>query len=285
MRSTWPFVAGVIVAALVTAFTLPIMGTTAIVMMVVGALGHDDAVLGGGSSFSIRDERGHYTTRLINTTYNILSVPIVGEPRPKRLLLRQHMVVGDDGRGRVQVDAWPMGAPAELRKAPLYSIRAIASAANLGDDATLWTEREGRRTAYSLVDGTWLFDADLPLAQFTFEPDIRRVAALAVADEEYAARGGVAVITYAAPGRVLRRVVLVADDAMRANTLRATLSATRLVSFADDGAGASPGGRLIELPLAAGPVRLPVAVGDLDLARASVPPGLRLVAIRPWGNG
>ncbi len=280
MRSTWPFIAGMIIAGLVTLFTLPILVATGVAMMVIGSMGHDDAVLQGGSSFALRDDHGRYTSRLTNTTYNILSVPMVGEPRPRRLLVRQRIVVGEDGEGLARLDAWPMGSPAELRKAPLYTVRALASSAVLGDDLMFWTERGGRRTAYSVIDGNRLFDADLPLAQFVFEPEAKRMAALSVADEEYASHGGVAVITYAAPGRVLRRLVLVADDPLRGNTLRATLSATRLVSFTDDVLG----GRVIELPLAAGSVRVPVGLNDLDLTRAVVPPGLRLVPIRPWGT-
>ncbi|MDO8608147.1 MAG: hypothetical protein Q7R40_16555 [Phaeospirillum sp.] len=280
MRSTWPFIAGVIIAGLVTAFTLPILIATGLVMMAAGSYGHDDAVLRGGSSFALRDDHGRYTSRLINTTYTILGVPMVGEPRPRRLLLRQHIVVGEDGEGQARLDAWLMGSPAELRKAPLYTIWARAASAALGDDSMFWTERAGRRTAYSLADGNRLFDADLPIAQFIFEPEARRMAALAVADEEFSGRGGVAVITYAAPGRVLRRVVLVADDLMRANMIRATLSSTKLLSFIDEPLG----GRMIELPLGAGIVRVPVGLNDLDLARAVVPAGLRLVPIRPWGN-
>ena len=280
MRSTWPFVAGIIVAGLVTVFTLPILVATGIGMMVLGSMGHEDAVLQGGSSFALRDDHGRYSSRLINTTYTILSVPMVGEPRPRRLLVRQRIVVGEEGEGLARLDAWPMGAPAELRKAPLYTIRAPASSAVIGDDLLFWVEQGRRRTAYSLADGSRLFDADLPLALFTFEPEARRMAALSVADEEFSGRGGVAVITYAAPGRILRRVVLVATDPMRGNMIRATLSSTRLVSFTDDALG----GRVIELPLAAGSVRVPVGLNDLDLARAVLPPGLKLVPLRQWGS-
>ncbi|CAA7627524.1 hypothetical protein [Magnetospirillum sp. SS-4] len=280
MRSTWPFVAGVIVAALVTAFNLPIMAATALGMMYVRSLDGAAAMLQGESSVMLREDGGRLSIRMVNTGYSIASVPVVGEPRPRRLLVRQHVVLGEDGLGRASLDAWPMGSVAELRKAPLYSVRAIASGASLGDDGMFWTEHAGRRTAYSLTDGFRLFDADLPLVQFAFEPDSRRMAALALADEEYAERGGVAVITYAAPARVLRRLVLVADDPMRAATLRATMTSTRLVSYTDE----AMGGRVIELPLAAGPVRVPVTVSDLETGRAVLPAGLRLVPLREWGT-
>lgn len=280
MRSTWPFVAGVMVAGLVTLFNLPIMAAAGVAMMALKSIGHEDALLSGGSSFWIRDEKGRYTTRLTNTSFTILTVPLVGEPRPRRLLARLRTVQNDDGSGQSRLDAWQMAGPMELRSQPLYSIRSNAAIASLGDDAMFWTERGPRRTAYSVADGNWLFDADLAPVTFVFEPEARRLAAVAVADEEYSARGGVAVLSYAAPGRVLRRVVLVAQDPIRAATLRATLSATKLVTYTDD----SLGGRVVELPLAAGPLRIPVALGDLDLGRAQVPAGLKLVALRPWGG-
>lgn len=279
MRSTWPFVAGVIIAALVTLFTMPITAVVGVGMVYLSRLGKDETALADTSSFYIRDEQGRYTTRLTNTTYTLLSLPMVGEPRPRRLLARMRIQVAEDGDGYANLDAWTMGGPAEFRKAPLYTIRVPAGSAVLGDDNMFWTERAGRRTAYSLADGNRLFDADLPLAQFTFEAESRRMAALSVADEEFASRGGVAVISYAAPGRVLRRVLLLADDSLRANTLRATLGATRLVSYTDE----AMGGRLVELPLAAGPVRIPVSLNDADLARAKTPPGLRLIPLQPWG--
>ncbi|MBI3446501.1 MAG: hypothetical protein HY055_14375 [Magnetospirillum sp.] len=279
MRSTWPFIAGIIIAALVTVFTLPIFAATGILMMVAGSIGRNEATLAGGSSISMRDDHGRITSRLLNTTYTVLAVPITGEPRPRRTLLRQQVLIGDDGEGSASLAAWQMGSPGELRKPPIYAIRVKAHSASLGDDFMFWTEKGGRRTAYSLASGDWLFDADLPVVPFVFEPEARRLAALAQADEEYSAKGGVAVITYAAPGRVLRRVVLLADDSIRASMLRATLSATKLVTYTDDALG----GRVVELPLGSGAVRIPVGLNDLDLRRAVLPAGLRLIVLQPWG--
>lgn len=279
MRSTWPFMAGVIVAALVTLFTMPIVAATGLIMMVAGSFGRSETTLGGGSLFAIKDDHGRISTRLINTTYSVLSVPITGEPRPRRTLLRQRLSVGEDGDGRASLSAWLMGSPAELRHAPLFHLVVSADTANIGDDVLFWTEKGGRRSAYSLANGDWLFDADLPLVTFSFDPDFRRLAAVSKADEEYAPRGGVAVFTYAAPGRVLRKAVLVVDDPIRAGTLRATLSATRLVTYTDDALG----GRVIELPLGAGAVRIPLSPNDMDLGRAQLPAGLSLVPIQLWG--
>lgn len=280
MRSTWPFFGGVIVALQIFVVTVPILAAVAILLPLFGRLGPDEAVLGGGSSVRMRDEDGRVTLRMTNTTYAQLSVPVAGDPRPRRLLLRQRTVGGTDGDGRISLDAWPMGMPIDLRRPPIYTVRTLGNSASLGDDGLFWTERGGRRSAWSLADGAWLFDTDLPLATFAFEPDARRIAALAVADEELWSRGAVGVITYAAPGRVLRRVLLVSVNPLRGNTLRATLTASRLVSYTEAG----PGGRVIELPLASGPVRIPVTASDLDIAHASVPAGLKLSPLRPWGE-
>jgi len=280
MRSTWPFFGGAIVALVFFAFTVPILAAVTALLPLFGALGPDEAILGGGSSVHMRDDGGRVTMRMSNTTYAQLSVPVAGEPRPRRLLLRQHTDGGTDGAGRIRLDAWPVGMPVDLRRPPIYTIRTQGNAANLGDDGLFWTEQNGRRSAWSLADGSWQFDADLPLTSFAFEPDARRMAALAVADEELWSRGAVGVITYAAPGRVLRRVLLISINPLRGNALRATLTASRLVSYTES----APGGRVIELPLAAGPVRIPVTASDLDIAHASIPAGLKLSLLRPWGE-
>lgn len=279
MRSTWPFIAGAIFAGLVTLFTLPITVATGLIMKAAASYGRNEATLAGGSAFSLRDDKGRISSTLVNTTYSVVSVPITGEPRPRRTLLRQRLALDEGGEGVASLTAWPVGAPSELRKAPLFHISMPAHAASLGEDFLFWTEKGGRRTAYSLASGDWLFDADLPLAALTFEPDIRRIAALSQADEEYASRGGVAVFTYAAPGRVIRRVVLVADDPIRAGMLRATLSATRLVAYTDE----TVGGRVVELPLGSGAVRIPVSPNDMDVRRAILPSGMRLVVLQSWG--
>lgn len=279
MRNTWPFVAGVIVAVLVTVFTMPILAVVGVGLKLYGSMGASEAMLAGGSAASVRDERGRITSKVINTTFDVVSVPITGEPRPRRTLLRRHTVLTDDGTGRASLSAWQMGSPAELKRAPLYHLVVEAHSATIGDDNMFWTERGGRRTAYSLANGDWLFDADLAPVTFSFEPEARRLAAVSQADEEYAAKGGIVVFTYASPGAVLRRLVLVVDDSMRAGMLRATLSASRLVTYTDEALG----GRVVELPLGSGAVRIPVSAGDMDWRRALLPVGMRLVPLQLWG--
>jgi hypothetical protein len=278
MRSTWPFVAGILVAAVVTAVTLPIVAVTAMVMAVVGAFGHDDAMLAGTSSFAVHEIQGRVTTRLVNNSYHMVSVAVAGEPRPRRLLLRQQATGGDRADGRVRVDAWPADSVSELRKPPLYTIRAVGTVAAIGDDGMLWTERGGRRSAWSLSSGDWLFDADVPPSTFTLDGERPRLGALSAADDDFSPKG-VATISYAAPGRLIRRVLLIADDPIRAHMLRATVSASRLTARPDEAGG----GRTFELALAAGPVRVPLKGDDLDLAAATLPAGLRLVVIQQWG--
>jgi len=280
MRSIWPFYAGVIVAALVTAALLPVAGLGALAVLGGRALLPETTLLTGDSAYRIRDDHGQYSTRLLNTTYTPISVPVFGEPRPRRLLLRQQVLIDEEGTGTVRLDAWPLGAPLDLRRPPLYTMHARATSATIGEDGMVWLDQGSRRSAWSLADGTWLFESDIPVIGFAFEGEARRLAALSLIDEEFAPRGGVAVLTYGAPGRILRRIALFANDPARAAALRATLGATRMVSYLDPTLGT----RIIELPLGAGPLRLPVGPQDLDLGRAQVPAGLRLVPLRAWDD-
>lgn len=279
MRKLWAFYAGIIVAAVVTMFTLPIVVVVAAMMAVTGGPRHDDSMLAGGSSFSVRDEKGRMAVRLINRSFNTVSVMMHGEPRPRRLLLRQEVAVPDAlGRaeGRVRVDAWLLESAADLKKPPLYSMLANGTALSLGDDGLMWVERAGRRSAYGMADGLWLFDADSPVVTLSPDGESRRLAAVATAEDDMPTRS-VAVIAYATQTRLLRRVLLAADDPFRARALRAATTGMRLVLRQDDG-----GRRVLELPLAAGVVRLPIKADDIDLATATVPAGLRLIPFHPW---
>jgi hypothetical protein len=281
MRKLWAFYAGVIVAVVVTMFTLPIVVVVAAVMAVTNGSRHDDSTLTGGSSFLVRDDKGRMAVRQINRSFSTASVMMPGEPRPRRLLLSQEVVVPDAlGRaeGRVRVDAWLLESAADLKKTPIYSMLANGTALSLGDDGLMWVERAGRRSAYGLADGLWLFDSDSPVVTLSPDGESRRLAAVSAAEDDMPTRS-VAVIAYATQTKVLRRVLLVADDPFRARALRAATTGMRLVLRQDDG-----GRRVLELPLAAGVVRLPVKADDIDLAAATVPSGLRLIPFHPWGR-
>jgi hypothetical protein len=278
MQRFWPFYAGIVVAGVVTLVVLPIAVVAALVTAIVGAFGNDDAVMTGVSEFAVRDERGRMVVHFVNHSFQTVSVMMPGNPRPQRLLLRQEVSALDalgGGEGRVRVDAWPLDGVADLQRPPLYTLRAQGSGLSLGDDGMLWVERGGRRSAYALANGTWLFDSDSPVINFMLDGELRRMAALSMADEDL--QRAVATITYASGARVLRRLLLTADDPFRARALRATMVGTRLMTRIDE-----TGRRVIELPLPAGTLKLVVAADDLDLTSATVPPGLKLAPIEPW---
>jgi hypothetical protein len=280
MRKLWAFYAGIIVAAVVTLFTMPIVAGVAVLMALTGGH-HQKATLMGGSSFAVHDDQGRMVVRLVNRSFNTVSVMMHGEPRPRRMLLRQEVAVPDAlGRaeGRVRVDAWLLDSAGDLNKPPLYSMLANGTALHLGDDGLMWVDRAGRRSAYGLADGLWMFDTDGPVVTLSPDGEARRIAAVAAAEDDMPTRS-VAVIAYATQTRTLRRVMLAADDPFRARALRAAATGMRLVLRHDD-----RGGRVLELPLAAGIVRLPVKADDLDLAAATVPAGLKLVPFEPWGK-
>lgn len=279
MQRFWPFYAGIVVAGVVTLVVLPIVVVTALVLAIVGAFGHDDAVLSGLSEFAVRDDRGRMAVHFVNHSFQTLSVTMPGNPRPQRLLLRQEVSAVDalgGGEGRVRVDAWPLDSVSDLRQPPLYTLRTQGSGLSVGDDGVLWVERGSRRAAHSLASGLWLYDTDGPVINFVLDGEQRRTAALALADEDLPPRV-VATISYAAGPRVLRRVLLTADDPFRARALRATMVGTRLVSRLDE-----TGRRVIELPLPAGTLKMAANPEDLDLNSAFVPAGLKLAPIEPW---
>lgn len=283
MRSTWPFVAGIIIAGLITLVTLPVAVVAGSAMVMWGRFGHEDSSMSGASSFAVREEQGRLSVRMVNHGFTTVSVPVPGEPRPRRLVVRQQVAAGDSS-GHVRIDAWPLDSAGSLNRPPLYTVFAAGTTVTMGEDGLFWIERQAgahasQRSAYSLASGEWLFDADTPLVAFALDGDQRRLAAMSLAEEEVAARA-VASITYAASNRVLRRLLLTADDPLRARMLRATIPATRLVSRIDE-----TGKRVLELPLPSGTVRLPVKADDLDLAAASVPAGLTLLPLDRWRGG
>lgn len=280
MRLMWTFLAGVVLAGLALVATAPFLAGAALVGWL--ARGELWTVLSGQSYFAARDEDGRTAGRLVNVSFHPVSVALAGDPRPRPLLARLQVDTTEfsaaSADGRVRLDVWPMGGAADLHKPPLYTVMVPGRGASLEADGMMMVERGARRSAFSLADGSWLFDADAPVAVFAVDGERRRYVALAQAEDDLAA-GAVAVLSYATPRRVIRRVVLSAADPARGRFLRGTLNMTRPVTRVDD-----KGGRVLEVPLPSGALRLPVAGDDLDVAHAEVPAGMRLDEIRPWGG-
>lgn len=279
MRFAWTFFAGLIFAALTMLVSAPLLAGIGLVAWLLR--GELWTTLGGESFFAVRDVQGRTAGQMVNVGFRTAKVSMAGEMRPRRLLLRLEVrnpdvFAAEQRGGRVRLDAWALDDAADLKRAALYTVIAPGSAAAFEEEGVLVVEKGARRSAYSLADGTWLFDADTPTAHFPIENERTRYVAVSSADDDLPA-GAVAILTYASPHRSVRRVLVTAADASRARILRTAVAMTRPVTRLDDG-----GGRVVELPLPAGTLRIPMAGDDLDLKRAAVPAGLGLTEVRPW---
>lgn len=279
MRFAWTFYAGLTFAGLTLLISAPLVGG----IVLAGWLMRGElwTTLAGESLFAVRNEDGRTAGQMINVGFRTVMVAMPGEPRPRRLLLRLEVrnpdvFANSRGEGRVRLDAWAMDDAADIKKAALYTIIAPGTVATVDDDGMLVVERGSRRSAYALSSGAWLFDADAPLTRFAQENERQRYVALAAADDEWPA-GSVAVLTFASNQAPLRRLLIGATDPARARMLKLSVPLTRPVARHEDASA-----RVVEVPLAAGLIRIPLAGDDFDLAKATLPAGLKITEIKPW---
>lgn len=280
MRLAWTFYCGAVFAGLVMLLNLPIIGGGIILARLLE--GHSWTIVSGESFFAVRDDAGRMLGKAGNASFHVVAVGQADSPRPRRLLLRLDVRKDDvfgTGGGRVRLDSWPLDAATDLRADPAFTIIAQGQSAGIDADGMLLTDNQNRRSAYSLTEGHWLFDADVPLASFLTENEKRRLFAVAVAEDDLLP-GGVAVIAYASPQKMIRRFILCADDEARARVIKVSVPLSRPVArLADDGK------RAAEFTLSAGLVRIPIEDDTLALAKASLPQGLKLIEITPWTGG
>ncbi len=281
MRLMWTFSAGILFAGLVLLASAPLIGGTALMAWL--SRGPLWTTMGGQSFFAVRMVDGLMAGRSDNIAFRPLSLVRRGETQPRRLLARLEVTTTEfaesSAEGRVRLDVWPLTGPQDLRKPPLYTLVVPGRGAAFDGDSMLSVEHGGgRRSFYGLADGTWLFDSDTPLATFSLD-ERKRFVALAVADDALPDQA-VAVLTYASAGRALHRLLLTADDPVRARVLRGTVSMTRPVARLIDADR-----RVREVSLPAGIMRIPFVGDDINPAAAQIPAGLRLDEIKPWIAG
>ncbi|HTH16359.1 MAG TPA: hypothetical protein VL974_06880 [Magnetospirillum sp.] len=282
MRFVWTFIIGLLFAGFVMLATAPLMlaGIGAAAWALKGSM---FSALSGESVFGVREKDGRLDGRMVNVTFQTQHVPMPGEPRPRRMLLRLEVTNADvfaarPGEGRVRLDAWALDSVADVKAPALYTIVAPGRAATLSEDGTLVVDHGGRRSVYSLSAGQWLYDADSLPASYAVEGERRRFVALAAAEEDMPARA-VAVLTLATAQAPLKRLMIVADDPSRARLLRSGMSMIRPIPRLEDASR-----RTVDLSLPAGLVRVPVSGDDLDVAKAQLPQGLGVVELKPWGQ-
>jgi hypothetical protein len=280
MRAVWSFFIGLFFAGFVLLVTSPVI--VAGVGLAAWALrGEVYNALDGVSVFGLREKDGRLDGRMVNVNFQTAHVLMPNEPRPRRLLLRLEVTnadvfAGRPGEGRVRLDAWPLEGADDVNKPALYTIVAPGRTASVAEDGTLVVDHGQRRSVYTLVSGTWLYDADAAPASFAADGERRRFVALSAVEEDMPVRT-VAVLTYATAQATLKRVMLTADDPTRARLLRSSAAMIRPVARMEDATR-----RTIDLTLPAGVVRIPVNGDDLDLAKAQLPAGLGLVELKPW---
>ena len=193
MRGLGTFLAGVCFAAYVLVWSAPVLVALSLLGGLGGRFNLFEAV-SGESVFGVRERDGQLQARMVNVNFHIAMVPIADEPRPRRLLLRLETVDVDvfdasRGEGQVRLDAWAMDGGRDMLRTPLYTVVAAGDDAGIEDDSLLVVSRGARRTAYALVSGRWLYEADGAVATFALE-GVRRLVAVAAAYEEMIRRFG-----------------------------------------------------------------------------------------------
>jgi len=283
MRNAWTFLAGVFFAGYVMLWSAPIAVLFAVL---TGWGGHINLfhAFSAESVFGVRDVDGRLQARMVNVSFRPTMVAVAGDPRPRRLLLRLEVIDADVfdgsvGQGRVRLDAWPLDDTVDLLKPPLYTVVAPGRRGVIDDESVLMVEAGTRRSAYSLATGGWLYDSDGAVTAFTVDGGRHRLLAAAAADDEMPA-GSVAVVTYASPQGVLKRLLVGASDPTRARLLRTSVSLIHPQLRTE-----STGQRWVDLAMPAGTIRVPLTGDTLDLARAEVPMGLSIREFRPWQDG
>jgi hypothetical protein len=236
--------------------------------------------------------------------YEVTGTSIPGLPPEQRLILRKttrsQQVLDEVGvEATISLEAWPF--PADLNQKPIYSLN-VSGTDGRTVDAALFVVSRGLEevdwwSVYKLGTAEHLFDTYVPLVGFSISREVvtqRYVGLEAPPDDASDARltqpNVVAVLTYAAPARVIREALITCDDAQRARLLRSYSDTSRKVSLVESpipGAQntAEPQRTLhisfSELyPSAPDTVTLQVPVGgdDLDLARAQLPPKFHISA-------
>jgi len=283
MRLLWILPVGFFFAVFVLTLTSPLLVLTG------GVVTHflrDDvfSALSGESVFGVRNLDGRLDGRMVNVGFHTVWIRDGQDNTPHRLLVRLEVSNADvfatrTDEGRIRFDAWPMENAADLLRSPLYSVIASGRTATI-EEGTVQIDHGSRHSIYSLTDGKWLYDYDVPPVIMNVDNDRRRVVAISTADADMVP-GGIAVLTFASDRKVIRRFAIAVQEAARARVLRSAMTMIHPLIRTEES-----NRRTIELVLSAGLVRLPLLVlgDDLDLSQAQLPPGLELIELRPWAK-
>jgi len=267
----------------------------------------DSSAAQGTSTFNLHEQDGGKAIEITNVTFETTSNYVPGRPPDERLLLRKttrtREVIDEKGlEATVTVEAWPLGADPAAK--PLYNVSADGVRATVMDNALLVVDRGTEDvnwwSIYALGTGALLFDTFVPLISFSLSRDVQTLRYVGfdvppddAQDERLRDPKVVGVLVYAAPERVIRRLLVTCSDTARAAVLRSYWDTTRELSFLRMGTIADPGVPLSvyltwrsNSPIAPDPpaatpdmASIPVENGDLDVAHAQLP---ACIALAPW---
>jgi len=232
------------------------------------------------------------TVEITNVAYEIAGTGIPGRSKDERLVLREttrtRQVLGEIGmEATTTVAAWPLGA--DLTQKPLYSVTVEGTDPKTLNGEVLVISRGLEEvewwSIYKLGTGEHLFDTYAPILQFSTRRDLRvlRYVGLEIPgddtpDARLKAPNVIGVLTYASAERVIREVLITADDAKNARLQRSYADSNRTIAFAN---GRITAAFSQNYPSAASTLTLsvPVAGDDLDATRSQAPAGIH---VRVW---
>ncbi len=245
------------------------------------------------SSIALAAKGDESTVDIVNVAYEVAGPGIPGRSPNQRLVLRTttrtKQVLGDIGvEGKITIEAWPLGV--DLKDKPNYTVSVFGTACQTVENELLVVSRGLEETdwwsAYRLGSGAHLFDTYVPLVKFSTTRDVvtQRYAGLEVPpddtkDPRLRDPKVVAVLTYASGERVIREVLITADDTKQAAQMRAFGDETReLVAGGRDAASSLKVSFSQSYPSAPATktVMIPIARDDLDVSHAEVSPGVHV---------
>jgi hypothetical protein len=248
--------------------------------------------------------------QVVETTsvvYETTSNYVPGRPPDERLLLRKitkrKQVVDEKGEeASTTIEAWPLGTA--LTQKPIYSLTLPGIDCESVDGNVLVTLLGLEDTQWWSVNkigsGEHLFDTYVPLLRFSISREVgeMRYVGLEVPadnskDQRLRDSKVVAVLTYASRDKVLREVLITADDPKKAQLLRSYDDTTRTVTKVERETGVAAAGKRAPEPARslritfsenypsppnATSIVIPIVKDDLDLAHATVPLKMRVAA-------
>ncbi len=252
------------------------------------------------SSFGLHEKDSAKVVDITNVTFATTGQYVPGRREEERLLVRtitqSREVIDEKGmEAKVTVEAWPLGG--DPAQSPLYAVTREGVGATIDDNALLvfdrGTEDVDWWSIFALGTGKPLFDTLVPLLHFPLsrEDQLPRYAGFDVppddaSDARLREPEVVGVLTYAAPERVIRQLLVTCSDKTRAAELRSYWDTTRTLSL-QEGPPSAEQARSLHLawtandPADAQPVEasIPIAADDLDPPGAKLPP---CMALAPW---